>query len=950
VFLLSRLTYNTGKCFALLFALFTGLALLPINGNATYAPSLKWHTLETEHFLIHYHTGLKPAADEIARLTPTVHKEVTEFFNWIPKEKTHIVLSNQSEKPNGSASVLPYNRIELLMSPPSDVSGLEDYQNWRALLLKHEYVHIVSLDKAADLPLDARGIMGRYFLFFPNTFLPRWISEGMATFIETDNQLQTGRGQSSYYRGLMRNELLHGFKSLNQINQKRSEWPSGMGYYLYGVYFYNFIRDTYGEEKISEFVEKYSAFPIPYFINVVSKQTFGKNTFALWDEFEVYLKNIFAAELNRLHSAQQTQTQNLSNSGYFSGFSQVSNGKLYYIRSNRETLKVLVERDIASNKEKIITYIRQQDYIFPQSFDTHPDNGILIPLLQKYENFQASFDLYQINPKTGQKIRLTKNRRYIRAAWNQKGDKIVALANSDSKHKLDLLDAKGRLIKTLWTGKPGVTINAFDWSPVENKLIVSIFTATKGWNLSIFNLENARWYDVSNNASIETYPQFNYAGNKIIYNADYNGIYNAYQLDLMSQKITQLTNSKTIALFPVMDEINHKLYFTELDKNGFNLKVASPQQQQIYEYNIPKQTSAFLQTPNDINKTITTPTKPYSGFRYLTPTWWLPVYVSDNNQSSLGFFTRSSDPLNWHNYAAQMLFDSKNQEFRWNLTYLNQKNAIYYSINSRREAFNSKFLERQETESTAMLIRPYIKQDYSWNFFSSIQYIQTQFSIPDTSLNLRIDELNFISGVSLDTTSKNLLAVFDHDGIKANISYEVNEIDTRIEQHSRILLYGGIFSPPLKHAVFEASGTLVAAGNNARKTFLGGTEVNRFSGSEFGKNTFSLSGYALNRFINTNMQKLSVKLHYPLFYPDTGFMRPPLGVNRLILNMIAEQARIGTFRNINAQPWLSSIASELNIKANFGFGRYPFDITAGIAKGLGEWGETTFYYNFSLNF
>ena len=215
-----------------IFSLILGLFLLPISGYAAYAPSLNWNTIETEYFLIHYHTGLKSAANEVASQTKDIHDEVTKYFNWIPKSKTHIVLSDQSEKPNGTASVLPENRIELFMSPPSDVTGLEDYQNWKKLVLKHEYVHIVHLDKAEDFPLHGRGILGRYFLFFPNTFIPRWMSEGIATFIETEDELNTGRGQSNYYRGLMRNEVINGLKTLNQINQSRTQWPIGTGYYL----------------------------------------------------------------------------------------------------------------------------------------------------------------------------------------------------------------------------------------------------------------------------------------------------------------------------------------------------------------------------------------------------------------------------------------------------------------------------------------------------------------------------------------------------------------------------------------------------------------------------------------------------------------------------------------------------------------------------------------------
>ena len=929
------------------------LFFFPLSSSAEYAPSYTWSTIETPHFLIHYHDGLDVAAYEVAEQAEEIQLEVSAYFNWTPKAKTHVVLSDQSETPNGSASVFPNNRIKLLMTPPSDISGLEDYQNWKRLVLKHEYAHIVHLDKAGDFPLDARSFIGRHWLFFPNTFLPRWTTEGIATFVETENDKKIGRGQSNFFRGMMRNEVIHGIKSLNQINQYRTEWPAGAGFYLYGVYFFNFIRDTYGEDKIALFVEEYSYFPLPYFINTVSKKTFGKDMFALWDEFEIYLNKEFTPEIEshrqKLAKNNLNRTKSITSSGYYSGYSRINN-KLYYINSDRENIKQLIEQDTLSKKTRVITELKNHDGTFPHSFDVNADKGILIPLMNLYENYRQSFDLYQIDPKTSKRTQLTHNKRYIHAIWSADGNTILALGNHNGLHNLDLLEANGKLIKTIWQGKPGFAINAFDWSPVENKLVVSLFTPGNGWNLQLFNMDNSEWTALTSNTAIEAYPHFSSDGSHIIFSADYNGIYNAYQLDINTGETTQLTNSASVALFPTFDEKNKLIYFTELDKNGFNLKQAKPLSNIISREFIKGRNDYFSHTPLKSNKPVISEEQPYNSIKYLSPPWWIPIYISDPNQSSLGFISNSSDPLNFHNYHMILLFDSKNLEFNWNINYTNKKYATYFLINSRRESFNSKALQQTETESTIALIYPYIKQNYDFTLYSSFQHIGIEQSYLTSQRIDSFSNSHSTIGLSFDSTNHNSRSVAPHDGIKSSVSYELNKVQTSIKQHSRITFDAAVFSPHFYRAVFEARGILIGAGGEVNRTYLGGVQGNNIEPTPYGKNNYELKGYLLNQFNGTNLQKISLQMHYPLFYPETGLVRPPIGLGRININAIVESARVGDYSNINSHDWLSSIALEINLKTNFGYGRWPFNITAGLAKGLDEFGDNLTYTKISLNY
>ena len=925
------------------------LTCLPMTSFANYATNLNWNTIETQHFLIHYHTGLEPAANEISSMTRQIHEDVTQYFNWVPRKKTHIVLSDQSENPNGSASVFPNNRIELFMAPPSEISGLEDYDDWKRLVLKHEYVHIVHLDKAQDFPLHARDFIGRQWLFFPNTFLPRWLTEGIATFIETEDAYETGRGQSHFYRALMKNEVKHGLKTLNQINQYRTEWPSGTGFYLYGVYFFNFLRDVYGEKQIKRFIEEYSRFPIPYFINTVATKTFGKNMFTLWDEFEFYLQNQFAAELaSDKQNRKQAITTPITSTGYFSGFSRIMNNKLYYIETDQEHIKTLLEREIVTNKQRVVMKIPHQDGIFPQSFHMHKDNGILMPLLEIYDNFRQSFDLFQVDPVSGEKERLTESKRYIRAIWSPDGTQILALGNHNGLHQLDLLQSNGQKIKKLWQGKPGFAINAFDWSPTDNKLIMSMYIPGTGWSLVLFDMETSSWKSISDNLSIEAHPQFSNDGSDIIYSADYDGRYNIYRLSLENPKsLKQLTHTNSLALFPTLSEDNNRLFFSELDNNGFNLKSVSYGETEV---NNNRLFGAGVDTNVDYeyDDNNIQARYQYSAIHYLAPPWWLPIMVNDSNQSSFGFITNTNDPLQWHNYQAILLYDFQNSELKWNVSYLNVQHRLQFLFNSRKEIFYSTELERDEIESSLAFILPFNKLDRQWQLLASTQYIESTLSVVNTTISARESDFLGTLSISYNSINNNVKSVSPHDGFIATANYKLNKVETTVKQHSRASLDAAYYSPHFYHATIVTRGIIVGAGSNANSSFVGGAISDDLQNNQLGSNNYSLKGYEVNQFSGTNLQKASLQVNYPLFFPETGFMRPPVGLNRINVSGLYEAARVGSFDSINSQNWFSSIAIELNFKSNFGYGRWPLDIKVGVAKGLEEFGETRFYSSINI--
>src|SRR5262249_27069313 len=115
-------------------------------------PHRRWRTLETEHFRIHFYQGEEKTARGLAVRAERAHRLLAPLLGHVPSRPTHIVLTDDVDSANGSASVLPYNVIRLFLSGPESESVLNDYDDWMNLLITHEYSHILHIDNVSGLP------------------------------------------------------------------------------------------------------------------------------------------------------------------------------------------------------------------------------------------------------------------------------------------------------------------------------------------------------------------------------------------------------------------------------------------------------------------------------------------------------------------------------------------------------------------------------------------------------------------------------------------------------------------------------------------------------------------------------------------------------------------------------------------------------------------------------
>jgi len=242
--------------------------------STLYDPKIRWRTIETEHFYIHFGKGLEQEAEQIRHIAEEVYHNLTAKIKWKPKSKTDVVLVDNTDSSNGMATPFPGNLIVLYIVKPLPDSSLSNYSDYYKMLFTHELVHILDLDMVHGCMASTRSFPGR--LWFPNTFQPLWIIEGNAVYQESQNG--EGRNNSTYVDMIIRNDVYHNqFKSISQASIFPRQWPRGAVPYLYGGRFIEFVDFKFGRGTMTNAIIQNSYSIIPYFIDDNAIKTTGRS-------------------------------------------------------------------------------------------------------------------------------------------------------------------------------------------------------------------------------------------------------------------------------------------------------------------------------------------------------------------------------------------------------------------------------------------------------------------------------------------------------------------------------------------------------------------------------------------------------------------------------------------------------------------------------------------------
>jgi hypothetical protein len=632
-----------------------------VHAAVSHDSNLRWQSIKSPHFIVHYHQGLESRAKEVLAIAEDVHQRLTKEFDWVPTHRAEFVLTDEYDVANGYATMFPSNRMTLLMAPPDDVTSLEDHAGWLETVITHEYVHILHLDKARGYPKAVRYVLGRfpanpvYFFLntFPNMYQPDWLIEGIATYYETDVARGIGRGQSSFFDMMMRQEVEGGIKPLSQINQEVDTWPHGHVPYLYGVHFYNFLASKYGADKIQKYVHVFSGNVIPFRLSGSLSKATGKGLDELWAEFVRERQDKHLGQLNAIRAQGERAGARLTQDGYSASDARaLPDGTVYYIAFDGRNHPELMRWRPGDKAAKRLVRVN-----YGTRLDVHPTAGVLLIEPDLCRNTRYYFDLYRVDLDGGGKQRLTHCARYRNAVWSTDGKRIAAVHLENGYSSLDILDDKGQPMQRLWTGSADEVPTTLDWSPDGQSIVTSMWRRDNGWDIELMTLADKRWRKLTSDSAIDSQPQFSRDGKSVLFSSDHGGVYNIRRVTLAESQVTTLSNVTGGAFYPTETATDGSLYYIGYGSAGFDLYRLDAPTATATPRVAPGTSGVLARKPEPVPASAAQDYAPWSSVR---PYWWLPHINVEEGRSEWGVMTGGWDSLQRHIYYVDAAYDFVN--------------------------------------------------------------------------------------------------------------------------------------------------------------------------------------------------------------------------------------------------------------------------------------------------
>lgn len=645
-------------------------------------PLVEWRTIHTDHFDIHYHDPLALVARRVGAVAERAHVTLREIFGFEPtpspgQTRIQIVLTDDSDSANGSATALPFDTIRLYAEPPEDLSTLSDYDDWLTTLVSHEHTHILHLDQASGLPSILNAILGKVYM--PNHVLPRWMIEGIAVWQETE-RTSGGRLRSSMWDMYLRMDALEDrFWHLDQVSTDADRWPHGDAAYLYGSYFIRYIADHHGRESIAAMARDYGDSILPYGINRVAERATGHTFTELWTDFLAERRAHYEAMRDEVDAIGRVEGVRITTHGESTRAPRfLRDGRLVYARADNWSRTRLMVVDPATGATSD-TFARLNA---GGEGAVHPDGSyVMFSRVDWYRDIYAYADLFRRDLVTGDETRLTNGLRAREPDISPDGRHVVFTTTRAGTSHLMIADVED----VVGTMRELVTHDRFElvytprFSPDGRSVVYSCWSHGGYRDIAVVDIDTGVVDQLTHDRAQDTGPVFSPDGEVVYFSSDRAGIANVYAYRLATGTTRQITNVLGGAYTPAVSSDGRTLVYLGYTSWGFDLfrlDALSP--------------NGFREAPvyadarpagSDTDTYLVAESEAYDPLPTLYPRSYMLDFAQDAFGSQIGISTSGSDVVGQHAYSLRLGFGLVRGNLQVDASYTYQRSPLGITLN-----------------------------------------------------------------------------------------------------------------------------------------------------------------------------------------------------------------------------------------------------------------------------
>ncbi|HKJ33076.1 MAG TPA: hypothetical protein VKA34_14665 [Balneolales bacterium] len=608
------------KSHIILFSLFLlGSFLLPRIDYAQESPfnyyypqnQLKWYTIQSKHFLIHFQKGNSRVAQVVSRVAEEVYGPITKLYHHKPDTRISIVLIDRDDYANGATYFFD-NMIDIWV--PALNMPLRGTHNWFRNVITHEFTHMIQIQSAMKRNRRVPAIYFQWLTYenvrrpdvlygfpkgvitmpFASVSIPGWFAEGTAQFqrigLHYDNW---DSHRDMVLRTRVLNHSLLSLPDMGNFSSKTSIEREVV--YNQGFAFVRYLANRFGENVLYNISKALSEKGVND-ISKALKIATGTNGVTLYSQWRDTLQTMYTHAIRNVH---RTPSDTLEPKGFFNlnpKFSPNGHSVAYLSNKDHDTYRVdLYIKNINNDTSKLV--IREADHVGIGRDNTFSDGAAIHPGIKidetgfdfspngkkiVYSNHaltkygESYRDLYIYNLQTKEKKRLTHGERIYEPSWNPDGKTIAAVIQKDETQNLVLFHVANDSISRLTHFKNGEQIYHSSWTPDGQNLYFAAANL-KQQAIYHFNLKSRKIISVLKDNKDDSVdyrdPSVGPNGQYLYYSSNPDGIYNIYRMNIQNGKRQQLTSVLGGAFMPSINE-KGQLVYAEYMADGYKISMA----------------------------------------------------------------------------------------------------------------------------------------------------------------------------------------------------------------------------------------------------------------------------------------------------------------------------------------------------------------------------------------